>query len=130
MSKLEIVAQTLDACFPEKKIIRLIEPANPGMGHVELSLGEFVRSADDFPREGCRQMNWIERKVVQTMVKAVLQRIFSHWHTTAYGAGTTALIIGVLATTYKPHMTWQEWLLAALPLIVGALLKDPGKANQ
>lgn len=62
------------------------------------------------------------------MVKAILERIFVHWKTTATGTAVTAAVLAALVQNYQAGMTWKLWLIGAIPAVIGVLLKDPTSA--
>lgn len=49
MSKLQLMCEAIDKMFPDCRVQTCVDPANPAMGNVSVSLGEWIRSADDFP---------------------------------------------------------------------------------
>lgn len=55
----------------------------------------------------------------------MLNRIFGHWKTTSAGV-VIAAVLGIVAQTYKPGMSWKAWLPIAAPALIGAFLRDPG----
>lgn len=59
-------------------------------------------------------------------MKGLLNRIFNHSVTTVVGAWLTTGLAFV-AHTYQPGMSLEQYAMVLLPLVAGALLKDPGK---
>lgn len=47
--KLELMVQALTVMFPELMVRTAIEPGNVEMGTADVSLEEWLRSAEDFP---------------------------------------------------------------------------------
>src|SRR6185437_3841063 len=54
---LKTVAEFLDKCYPDQKAKIAIDPANSQMGQTEISLGDLVRTADDYPSENLKTDN-------------------------------------------------------------------------
>jgi hypothetical protein len=70
-------------------------------------------------------MIWIERKLVKKMVQSLLERMFSHWKSSTTGVVIAVGAFTVMAQTYHAGMSWKQWLIAAVPAVVGFILKDP-----
>jgi hypothetical protein len=83
-----------------------------------------VAANHSLPTTSEHAMNWIERKVVNHMVKALVNRIFGQWKSSATGTVTTVAIITIVLSSYKPGMTWSEWCAAFIPMLVGWAIKD------
>ena len=58
-------------------------------------------------------------------MKAAIERIFKNWKTTAAGTGVGVVVFTAFAATYHTGITWKMWVAAAVPVIFGAILKDP-----
>lgn len=59
------------------------------------------------------------------MVQSLLERIFSHWKSSTTGVVIAVGAFTVMAQTYHAGMSWKQWLIAAVPAVVGFILKDP-----
>lgn len=62
-------------------------------------------------------------------MNALIERVFGHLKTTLGGASATALL-AIALKVYVPGMSGKQWAAVAIPLVVGALLKDPGSSKQ
>ena len=70
-------------------------------------------------------MNFLDK----LFLKFLLPRIFGHWKSSTAGIATTIALVTLFQHSYKAGMSWEQWLVAALPGAIGAIMQDVKNAK-